>query len=77
MSNIRPLDRKPYYVDHYEHLHRILGRPQLTGTMVKSYNGWAAFQIRNVLEPKTECSPSGALALTLYIQALEFRDALV
>jgi hypothetical protein len=27
----RPLDRSPYYVDHFEHLDRVLNRPQLTG----------------------------------------------
>ena len=27
----RPLDRSPYYVNHFEHLDRVLGRPQLAG----------------------------------------------
>jgi hypothetical protein len=27
----RTLDRSPYYIEHYEHLHRILRRPQLAG----------------------------------------------
>ena len=28
----RPLDRSPYYVNHFEHLDRVLSRPQLAGT---------------------------------------------
>lgn len=27
----RPLDRYPYYVQHFEHLDRVLSRPQLAG----------------------------------------------
>jgi amino acid transporter len=39
MGDVRPLDRKPYYVDHFEHLHRVLGRPQLTGTFTSLSDG--------------------------------------
>lgn len=28
----QPSDRSPYHVDHFEHLDRVLNRPQLTGT---------------------------------------------
>ncbi|KAK7181055.1 hypothetical protein DPSP01_003596 [Paraphaeosphaeria sporulosa] len=43
MSDIRPLDRKPYYVDHFEHLHRVLGRPQLTGIGISGCVGVGIF----------------------------------
>ncbi|KAF2187484.1 hypothetical protein K469DRAFT_772116 [Zopfia rhizophila CBS 207.26] len=31
MADRRPLDRNPYYVEHFEHFHRVLRRPHLTG----------------------------------------------
>jgi len=33
MGDVRPLDRQPYFVNHDEHLDRVLNRPQLTGNV--------------------------------------------
>ncbi|KAF1964189.1 amino acid transporter [Bimuria novae-zelandiae CBS 107.79] len=43
MGEARPLDRKPYYVYHFEHLHRVLGRPQLTGIGISGGVGVGVF----------------------------------
>ncbi|CAI6334541.1 unnamed protein product [Periconia digitata] len=39
----RPLDRSPYYVDHFEHLDRVLNRPQLTGIGISGCIGVGIF----------------------------------
>ncbi|KAF2634637.1 hypothetical protein P280DRAFT_413354 [Massarina eburnea CBS 473.64] len=43
MTDQRPLDRSPYYVDHYEHLDRVLNRPQLTGIGISGCIGVGVF----------------------------------
>ncbi|KAJ4363567.1 hypothetical protein N0V83_009863 [Neocucurbitaria cava] len=39
----RPLDRSPYYVNHSEHLDRVLGRPQLAGIGISGCIGGGIF----------------------------------
>ncbi|KAF2875146.1 amino acid permease-domain-containing protein [Massariosphaeria phaeospora] len=43
MSDKRPLDRSPYYVSHFEHLDRILSRPQLAGIGISGCVGAGIF----------------------------------
>ena len=44
MADIRPLDRNPYRVNRLEHLHRVLGRPQLTGRSTHTAEYQCAYQ---------------------------------
>ncbi|KAF1961896.1 hypothetical protein CC80DRAFT_463405 [Byssothecium circinans] len=39
----RPLDRSPYYANHFEHLDRVLNRPQLTGIGISGCIGAGVF----------------------------------
>ncbi|ORY10484.1 amino acid permease-domain-containing protein [Clohesyomyces aquaticus] len=43
MANQRPLFRKPYYVEHFEHLDRVLSRPQLAGIGISGCVGIGIF----------------------------------
>lgn len=39
MASQRILDRSPYYAEYYEHLDRVLNRPQLAGLWIDTTSG--------------------------------------
>lgn len=44
MADIRPLDRNPYRAEKGEYLHRVLGRPQLTGASFQTVQSQCTYQ---------------------------------
>ncbi|PSN74606.1 hypothetical protein BS50DRAFT_19661 [Corynespora cassiicola Philippines] len=61
MADTRPLDRNPYYAEHYEHLDRILNRPQLAGIGISGCVGAGIFLTSGALIATTG-SLGGALS---------------